>query len=407
MFFKNKINIFIKLAIPVALLFIFAGAETRADAPPLPVSKTQALNSLQERLEQEKDQKSTLQKKLKSTKKKLKQTKADLLKIAKSVQRNEAALQNLETQITALSAERKGIEQRLEQDYGSIANLILALERMSRIPPEALIIRPGAPLQTAQTAMLLKSVLPSVHKRTESLSADLKRLQTIRTTLDQNRQDTLKTKTQLKTKKMAMADLLNTREKLYKKTNSNYAQSARNVKRIAKEARSLQDLLTKLAENERSKSRAAEAKKAQSSNRKTKTVSFFMPGHGKAQTPVSGIITTGYGETDSIGATSRGLTIQGRSAALVVAPMGGVVRFAGTFKNYGHMVILEHKKGYHSLLAGFERIDTVVGQTVAAGEPMGQLPSSSSRGTNPALYYELRYKGQPVNPSAKISDLKS
>src|SRR5262249_39069692 len=126
---------------------------------------------------------------------------------------------------------------------------------------------------------------------------------------------------------------------------------------------------------------------------------------GQPRLPVSGIIRTRYDEPDSFGAPSKGITIESRTGALVVAPMGGVVRFAGHFRNYGTIVIIEHQKGYHSLIAGLEKIDTVVGQSVSAGEALGRLHAASSPGEKPALYYELRLNGRPVNPAEKFADL--
>ena len=129
-----------------------------------------------------------------------------------------------------------------------------------------------------------------------------------------------------------------------------------------------------------------------------------VPKTGEAQLPIAGLIKVNYGNTDDIGAVSKGIKIEGRGGALVVAPMGGVVDYAGPFKGYGQIVILRHQKGYHSLIAGLDKIDTVVEQAVSAGEPIGKMASSG--GKSPLLYYELRYKGQPVNPSKKISGLR-
>jgi septal ring factor EnvC (AmiA/AmiB activator) len=117
------------------------------------------------------------------------------------------------------------------------------------------------------------------------------------------------------------------------------------------------------------------------------------------------MIRVGYKQTDDIGAESQGLTIEGRPSALVVAPMGGVVRYAGYFKNYGKIIIVEHQKDYHSLIAGLSKIDTVVGQSVSAGEPIGTLPKTSADGGKPSLYYELRLSGEPVNPARKFAGL--
>ncbi|WP_155903398.1 murein hydrolase activator EnvC family protein, partial [Azospirillum brasilense] len=110
--------------------------------------------------------------------------------------------------------------------------------------------------------------------------------------------------------------------------------------------------------------------------------------------PVGGRVTVRYGEADRYGATSRGVTIQARAGSTVVSPQAGTIVFAGPFRGYGQILIVEHSHGYHSLIAGFGRIDTAVGRRVATGEPIGLMPADGS----PDLYFELRRHGQPINP---------
>ena len=112
--------------------------------------------------------------------------------------------------------------------------------------------------------------------------------------------------------------------------------------------------------------------------------------------PVAGQVTTRYGEADKFGVTSRGLTVTSRPGAQVVAPSAGSVMFAGPFRGYGLILIVEHPNGYHSLIAGLGRIDTKVGQRVLAGEPLGVMGTPPDG--NPDLYFELRRNGQPINP---------
>jgi len=69
--------------------------------------------------------------------------------------------------------------------------------------------------------------------------------------------------------------------------------------------------------------------------------------------------------------------------------------FAGPFKGYGQILIIDHGGGYHSLLAGIEQIEASVGQRVVAGEPVGVMKSGEA---NASLYLELRRQGQPINP---------
>ena len=113
--------------------------------------------------------------------------------------------------------------------------------------------------------------------------------------------------------------------------------------------------------------------------------------------PARGDILARYGQrrrTD--GASSKGITIGTRSAAQVVAPFDGRVAYAGKFRGYGQILIIEHGGRYHTLLAGMDRVEAVVGQWLLAGEPVGAMVTSP--GIRPELYLELRRTGRPINP---------
>jgi murein hydrolase activator len=112
--------------------------------------------------------------------------------------------------------------------------------------------------------------------------------------------------------------------------------------------------------------------------------------------PARGKMKTRFGQTQSDGRAARGIVIAARKGAQVVAPYDGKVVYAGEFRSYGQILIIEHGGRYHTLLAGLGRVDAVVGQWLLAGEPVGIL--GGTRGSAPELYLELRHAGQPINP---------
>jgi septal ring factor EnvC (AmiA/AmiB activator) len=114
--------------------------------------------------------------------------------------------------------------------------------------------------------------------------------------------------------------------------------------------------------------------------------------------PVAGRQLRNFGEKDADGVLSEGIAFAALSGAPVVAPAPGRVVFAGPFKGYGPIVILQHQGGYHSFLSGFGRIDVDMGEEVDAGEPIGVMPVKS--GSRPELYFEWRRNGEPVDPAS-------
>jgi septal ring factor EnvC (AmiA/AmiB activator) len=116
----------------------------------------------------------------------------------------------------------------------------------------------------------------------------------------------------------------------------------------------------------------------------------FAQAQGKMVVPAAGEIVTGF-----VDSSSKGLTFATRPGAEVVAPFDGRVVFAGAFRGYGQILIIGHGDGYHSLVAGLDRIDSSVGQWLVAGEPIGRMSTNEAK---PRLYLELRHNGQPINP---------
>lgn len=370
-----------------------------------PVPSAHPVKELEQKLEAEKARSLEIEKEMKGIKSTLDDTRTKLVSTAGEIKKNEGTLSRLEKQIEEMDAEQIEIEGRLGKDKGAIADLVLALERLRRVPPEAVLARPGAPLQTAQSAMILESTLPRIYGRAESLRHDLERLKEIIADLEDKKAQAQKTARALEDQQTEMAALLQKRERLYNQTAANKHESAAEIKRISQQASNLKDLVKKLEERERAKERERQQRTASTQNLpRAKENSRPLPSPGEGQLPVSGIIRITYGQNDDIGAVSQGLTIDSRAGGIVVAPLGGIVRYTGPFKNYGQLVIIEHQKGYHSLVAGLNRIDTVVGQSVSAGEPVGLLGPAPDGG-KPSVYYELRHDGQPVNPARFFAEL--
>lgn len=382
----------------ILFLFLLPSPSVLAQSPPVPGQHP--IREMEHRLKEGEKEKADLKKELDQLQADIASGKKTLVDLAKDIKKNESELTALEARLRELQAEQDDIQQRLGVDRDSMADLILALQRIRRVPPEALLARPGAPLETAQSVMLLQTILPELYGRAEGLKKDLARLAEIVETVEtQKKQLGTKTVT-LTLKQKEMTAQLNTRQAQYRQTRNDVAEREAEIKQISARAGNLKDLIEKLGKRaqERRREAAAVSVSARPPPRADR-----MPKAGSGQLPVSGIVRTRFGERDEIGARMEGIRIEARTGALVVSPMGGIIRYSGDFRNYGNMVIIEHPNNFHSLIAGLARIDTVVGQSVAAGEPIGTLGGSS--GDKPALYYELRLDGQPINPARKIGDL--
>ena len=96
--------------------------------------------------------------------------------------------------------------------------------------------------------------------------------------------------------------------------------------------------------------------------------------------------------------------IETRFSAQVTSPCDGWVVYAGEFRSYGQLLIINAGDGYHVLLAGLSQIDVQPGQFVLTAEPVGTMSGWSEEFaavrevSGPVLYVEFRKDGRPIDP---------
>jgi len=128
----------------------------------------------------------------------------------------------------------------------------------------------------------------------------------------------------------------------------------------------------------------------------------FASARGRLPLPVHGKRALTFGERTQYGGQSKGLVMETRGGAQVVAPCDGWILYAGEFRSYGQLLIINPGDGYHVLLAGMSQIDVQPGQFVLAAEPVGTMSgaqkASTAPGNAPVLYIEFRKDGRPIDP---------
>ena len=328
-----------------------------------------------------------------------------LVAAAAAAQDHEAEVSRLEARLAELSAEEDDKSARLKERRSQFTGVLMALERLARYPPEALIAQPLSPSQTVRSAILLRAVVPQIERRAGRLRTDLSALVHARREIGARRAELASASRGLQEQRARLDKLLAGKKALKARTLAETGKAERQAKDLALKAKSLRDLMMRL-ETERAE-RTKQAAKAAPASPVAKpappaqaapagNAGAMALARGKLPFPAVGRIVHHYGQTTDTGMTRKGITIETLSLAQVVAPYDGRVVFAGLFRGYGELLIIEHSEGYHSLLAGLSRIDSVIGQKVLGGEPVG-IMGRSAKGP-PALYVELRRNGRPINP---------
>jgi septal ring factor EnvC (AmiA/AmiB activator) len=174
--------------------------------------------------------------------------------------------------------------------------------------------------------------------------------------------------------------------------------AARRADKLAAQAVSLRELIAVLRQNREAEQKARP--RADTLASLTPPPGYtnrpFDAVKGQLASPVVGRVVGRYGQRIATGRTRKGVSLESAPSAQIIAPHEGRIVFAGVFRGYGELLIIEHRGGYHTLLAGVARIDVIVGQWVLGGEPIGAMARDETR--KPVLYLEIRRGGHPINP---------
>jgi septal ring factor EnvC (AmiA/AmiB activator) len=341
------------------------------------------------------------------------------IKAAEAVQQHERALSEIEQQLADLAVEERAKSADLHRRGEQHDALVMALQTLARHPPDALALSPGEPVDALRSALLLGAALPQIEAKARALEGELSALAELRDRIAQKRGQLAAENAGLEAEHEAVVTAIRRKASLQEQAMREAAATGERLQSLSGQAKDLRDLLERL-ETERRRLVEEQRRDAELLARaatrppragadpnaapsvaweadpgRPKNLRPFSAAHGAMILPVSGKLTRRFGENDQFGAASKGIVLAARAGGQVVAPFDGRVEFAGPFRGYGQILIIEHGDGYHSLLAGLERIEGVVGQWLVAGEPVGIMPAGD-RGA--ALYLELRHHGQPINP---------
>ena len=358
---------------------------------------------------------------------------SDSITTAKAAQEHEAALSALEERLALLGAEEGRKSEELNRHRTQQMRLLMALERLARNPPEGLALGPGDPVDALRSALLLGAAIPPLEIEARALRQEIAALARLRGQIAEAEARHQSERFDLETEQGRLAALIERKTVLQRQAQHGAEESGHRQAQLATQAGDLQQLIERLSAERRARD-AAEAEKRQQEEAqrreaerqarlaspppekpgdngaveaalppppapldpsKPAVLHPFAGARGHVVYPASGEMMTRFGESDELGVTSKGITFETRAAAQVIAPYDGRVLFAGPFQGYGQILIIEHGDGYHSLLAGLGRVESPVGQWLAAGEPVGVMPPGATR---PRLYLELRHNGQPINP---------
>ncbi len=355
---------------------------------------------------------------------------AALLEMTQSVTATEAKIGDAEGRLDALIGSENAIRRSLTSRRAVIAEVLAALQRMGRKPPPALLVAPEDMLQAIRTSMLLGAVLPEMRAETEALAADLSDLLQLRQSIAAEKEALASDAAKLRADRQHLAALIGARQSALSAAEQALGAERDRAIGLAKQAATLKELIARMESEVAAAARGAEAARRADEARKSaddsrppdarrklalapfKDPARLAPATAFAETkgllplPVAGALQRGFGAPDGFGGAEKGMLIATRTEAIVASPCDGWVAFAGPYRTYGQLLIVNAGQGYYIVLAGMDRINVNVGQFILAGEPVAVMGDGSARtaaaiaigAAQPILYIEFRKDGAAIDP---------
>ncbi len=330
-------------------------------------------------------------------------TAQDSAAAAARIQEGQALIAARQADMQIIDQQREALRATLAQRQQPVVRLTAALQRLSRRPLIVSLLRPGSLRDTVHMRAMLDTMLPEVQHRTKALRGEIDRSKTLSTRASAAVAALHIEQTELDHRRQTLA-ALETRQQLALRSASSTADSeAQRALALAEQARDLdtltadlgragelRDLLAHLPGPVLRPANPAAAQVATAYMAEPSTAAPSAPGFIM---PVQGKLVAGFGAATPGTPASRGIVLAARGGAQAVAPAAGRVAFAGPYRGYGAIVIIDHGSGWTSLVTGLAQLDVHVGEQLIGGSPLGIAGPG-----RPVVSLELRRDGQPVNP---------
>jgi septal ring factor EnvC (AmiA/AmiB activator) len=394
-----------RTAAPRLLAILAAGAvlacgPALAESPPHTNGRKvdpHALKDVEQRIKQEREAAAELAKRMAALREEIKALRRKLVRGAAVTQHRETALTHRESELRALEAREKAASADYLTRRRQLAEILAALQRLSLRPPIALASRSDDANDAVRSALLLRSLVPELQQRVERLRQEIDAYTRLKQAVHDRRGDVADADLALARERKAMLALIEQKQALLADNQQEQRASDARIEALTQEARDIRDLLVKLRQD-KAAHRNAPAPRAASLTAPDKgSIRSFAAARGRLILPAAGTVALHFGPAEKFGELNKGVLITARPGAQAVAPFDGQVVFAGPFRGYGRILIIEHRDGYHTLIVGLSRIDASVKQWVLAGEPVGIVGERDGQGAQ--LYVEIRHNGRPIDPA--------
>jgi septal ring factor EnvC (AmiA/AmiB activator) len=318
---------------------------------------------------------------------------------AARVQAAEADIGAAEARIRLIEQLRAAQRARLAVGQEPAVRLLAAIQSLARRPPLLALAQPGSVRDLVRTRAMFAAIAPEVHKRTAALREEVARGKQLRADADRAVLALNASKAKLADQQAQLDRLEAQHRAVAQRLQGGVLVEQDRAIAMGEKARDIVELMDRMGETATLGAQLATLdgpllRPQTLGGSRAAPQAVVASGNARLayRLPVAGTIVTGLGEVSGAGVRARGLTIATRNSAQLVAPAAGRIVFAGPYRGFGQIVIIDHGQGWTTLLTSLAQLQTRVGDNVSQGSPIGRAGND-----RPTITIELRRGSQPVD----------
>ncbi len=324
---------------------------------------------------------------------------AESAALASRIQSTEADIAAGEARIRLIEKLRDDQRARLAARQEPAVRLLAALQTIARRPPALALVQPGSTRDLVHARAVLASVMPLLEQRTAGLKSEVEAGRRLRASADRAVAALGASREQIKAQRARLIQLAaGHRREAQRFATSAMVEQDRAIA-MGEKARDIADLMSQLGADAQQRQQLESLpgpilRPALPGAPRAAPVETLAPAGDRLayRLPVSGRVVAGMGEVSGTGVRARGLTIATRPAAQAIAPNNGRIVFAGPYRGFGSIVIIDHGAGWTTLITGLAALDVAVGDAVVQGSPIGRAGAA-----DPKIMVELRRGNRPID----------
>ncbi len=341
----------------------------------------QELAELKQQIQLTEQQVKQQQKQLEQAEQKLQQSDRALAEASTALRQTEQDRQELSAREQQLTEQQSELEQKLATQQSLLASQLKSAYTLGQHDYSRMLLNQQDTGKLERVLSYYQYFNRARVKQLTALNQTINQLQQVLAELAQKQQQLITTLSKLQQQQQQLTAAKKEQQLAVSRLQDTLQQQGRQLDYLRQNETSLQVTLEQLR------------KRAQ----QTRELAGLTKNRGKLNWPLQGSLLQRFGENRQGGISSRGILIRGSEGDAVKAVADGQVIYADWLKGYGWVIVLDHGDGFMSLYGHNQNLIKQPGARINAGETIA-LAGMSGGQASAGLYFEIRNKGEAVNP---------